>query len=145
MVFPINIINNKKGFFVLTTVILLSATVLITVVGITLNSIDNINNSADSEKALKAWSTVTACAEYALMELSTTTGGLQGWEYASTTGQALLVGSSTCYIYPIIASGTDRIIRASSTVSEFTRKILVDVATNTPSILINSWEEVVDF
>jgi hypothetical protein len=57
----------------------------------------------------------------------------------------LSVGDETCYIYPVVASGTDRLIRASSTVSGFTRKILIDVATNTPKVVVSSWEEVADF
>jgi hypothetical protein len=137
--------NNKKGFFVLTMVLLVCASVLIVVTGMILRSIGDVQETANSEMSLKAWSTVNSCGEYALLQLSTTTDGLAGWEYASTTGESLSVGSSTCYIYPVVASGTDKIIKASSTVAQFTKKIVIDVATNTPNVLINSWEEVADF
>lgn len=137
--------KNNQGFFTLTMVLLVSVAVLAVVSGMILRSITAINQSADSEMSLKAWSTVNACGEHALLQMSTTSDGLPGWNYASTTGESLSVGSSTCYIYPVETSGADKLIRASSTVSGYTKKILIDVATNTPSLLINSWEEVADF
>jgi len=129
--------SNQRGFLVLTMVLLVCATVLIIATGSLLRSISQTNESADSENSLKAWSAVNACGEYALGYLASM------WNYAG--GEPLSVGSSTCYIYPIIASGTSELIRASSTVSGFTKKILIEVATNTPSIVINSWTGVADF
>jgi hypothetical protein len=137
--------TNNQGFFTLTMVLLVSVAVLAVVTGMILRSITAINQSVDSEMSLKAWSTVNACGEHALLQMSTTSDGMPGWSYASTTGESLSVGSSTCYIYPVETSGTDKLIRASSTVSGYTKKIVIDVATNTPSLLVNSWEEVADF
>ena len=132
--------RKKSGFLVLTMVLLVSATVLIIITGILLRSISQINESADSEASLKAWSTVNACGEYAVGQISSTT---VGWSYAGS--ESLAVGSQTCYIYPVTLSGVDKIITASSTVSGFTRKILIDVATNTPNMVISSWGYVADF
>jgi hypothetical protein len=137
--------NKKGGFLVLTLVLLVMATVLIISTGVFLRSIQELNMSADSEKAFKAWSVVNACGEYALDQMSTTTNGRAGWNFASTTGQSLAIGDETCYIYPVTLSGTDKLIMASSTVSGFTRKILIEVATNTPSLVVNSWSVVADF
>lgn len=143
--------NNKRtgGFLVLTLTLLVSATVLIIATGILLRSLSQVNESADTENSLKAWSTVNACGEYALSQMMASTTSTSttaaNWNFASTTGQSLSVGSQTCYIYPVVASGTDKVVHASSTVSNFTKKISIDLATNTPSLIINSWTEVADF
>lgn len=136
--------SKKEGFLVLTMTLLVSATVLIIVTGILLRSIGQVSESGDSGAALRAWSAVNACGEYALNKLTADAGGV-GWGYAG--GESLTVGSTSdsCYIYPVEASGTDQVIKASSTVSGFTRKILIDVATNTPKVEVSSWAEVADF
>ncbi len=145
--------NNKKngGFLVLTMVLLVSAVVLAIATGMMLRSLSEIGESADSEKSLQAWSAVTACGEYALGQMvastTSTSTTAQNWIYPG--GQPLSVplpaGDETCYIYGVTASGTAKIIKASSTVSQFTRKILIEVATNSPRIAVNSWTYVDDF
>jgi len=143
--------NNKKGFLVLTMVLLVCAAVLIIVTGALLRSVSQVQGSADSENSLKAWSAVNACGEYALLQMiasttSTTTTAIN-WGFASTTGMSLDVGGGeeTCYINTVTDNGTAKVVTASSTVSGFTRKIKIEVATNTPSTIINSWEYVAQF
>ena len=139
----INIKNQKGGFLVLTMVLIVSAVVLTVSTGIFLRSISELTESGDSEMSLRAWAAVNACGETAVMGLASTTLG-NGW--STYTGDVELpVGDETCYIYIIETSGTDKIIKASSTVSSFTRKIQVTVATNTPSLVVSAWEEVADF
>ena len=146
------IFSNKRkqdGFLVLTLVLLVCATLIIITTGLLLRSISQTNGGLDSENSLKALSTVNSCGEYALSQMTASstdaTTTASRWGFASTTGMALNIGSEICYIYPIIASGTDKIIKASSTVSSFTRKILIDVATNSPAIIVSSWKSVADF
>jgi hypothetical protein len=129
--------NNQGGFLVLTMVLLVCGAVLIISTGIFLRSISQVKEGGDSENALKAWSTVNACSEYALGKLA------PDWSYAGA--ESLSISGQTCYIYPVVASGTSKFIQASSTVSEFTKKVLIEVATNTPSVVINSWSIVADF
>ncbi len=136
--------NDQRGFLVLTMVLIVSATVLAISLGILLRSIDQINETNDSEASLKAWSVVNACGEYALGQMATTTETLPGWTY--TGAESLSIGGESCYIYSIESGDLEsKLIKASSTVSSFTKKILIEVATNTPEVLINSWEEVSDF
>ncbi len=141
--------KNSGGFLVLTMVLLVCATVLAITTGILLRSVSQVNESADTENSLKAWGVVNACGEYALFQMmasstdATTTAN--NWGFGSTTGLSLPVGDQTCYIYPVVASGTDKLIKASSTVSSFTRKILIDVSTNTPTTTVSSWKTVADF
>lgn len=143
--------KKKDGFLVLTMVLLVSITILAVLTGILLRSISDVSQTADSENALKAWSAVNACGEYALEQMiasstsSTTTA--TNWNYAGdiTLSLPLPDGAETCYIYPVVASGTAKLIRASSTISRFTRKILIEVATNTPTTTVSSWSVVADF
>jgi hypothetical protein len=142
--------NKKKngGFLVLTMVLLVSATVLIVVTGVLLRSIGEMSQSTDSEKSHTAWSTANACGEYALRQLMASTTGSVGWYYLggeSSEDINLDVNGETCYIYPVGDLNGDKIIMASSTVSVFTKKIKIVVATNTPSVLVRSWKEVADF
>jgi len=144
--------KNNKGFITLTLILLSGAVVLAIATGILLRAISDVRETADSENSLKAWSAVNACGEHALLQMiasstSTTTTAVN-WNYASTTGQELDdIGDSgnSCYIYRVTDSGTAKLIKASSTVASFTRKILIEVATNTPSLKINSWNYVADF
>lgn len=136
-------LNKNKGFLVLTMILLVSAVVIAIVTGIMLRSVGEAKASQDTESSLKAWGAVSACGEYALDQLSTTTAGKTGWAYAG--GQTLDLGTETCYIYPIETVGSAKLIKATSTVSSFTKKIKIQVATNTPNIWIDLWEEVADF
>ena len=136
--------KNNKGFLVLTLVLLVCGTVLIIVTGIMLRTVSEVNQTVDSEKALIAWGTVNACGEHALGQMATTQGGLPGWAY--TGNEALAVGTETCYIYGVEdGMAGAKLIKASSTVSGFTKKILIEVATNTPTVIVNSWQQVADF
>lgn len=131
------------GFMVLTIVLLVSATVLSIATGIFFRSIGQITESGDSEAALKTWSVVNSCGEYALREMSSTTDTI-GWSYSGN--ETLNVGSSTCYIYPVEITGSStKIVKASSTISSFTKKIQIEVSTNTPSVVVTSWKEKADF
>ena len=142
MTFDFFLKKKQAGFLVLTITFLVCATVLIIITGVILRSIGQVNESADSEASLKAWSVVNACGEYALNQLASTTGS-PGWSYAG--GESLAVGSETCYIYPVESSSLDKLVKASSTISGFTKKILIEVATNTPAVEVDSWAEVADF
>ena len=134
--------SKKGGFLVLTMVLLVSVTILAVATGIFLRSISVVAETADAESSLKAWGAVTACGEYALGQLASSTDSV-GWSYAG--GETRTVGGETCHIYSVTTSGTAKQIMASSTVALFTKKIVIEVATNTPKILINSWAEVADF
>lgn len=135
--------RENKGFLVLTMVLLVNAVVLALATGIFFRSISQMTETIDSENSLKAWCTVNACGEYALGKITTTAGGQPGWGYLGD--ESLTVGTETCYIYPIEANGTGKSVKASSTVSNFTKKILIEVATSTTGLVVSSWREVADF
>ena len=145
--------NKNKGFIALIFVLAVSAVALLVSAGILLQSITQSVISSSEEMAQKAWASVNGCAEKAVWNISTTTGTAQGWSGDYTTdGHPFTIGGSDCYVYPATSTSTpvadSRLINASSTVSEFTRKIQVIIASSTststpPSIY--SWQEVGDF
>jgi hypothetical protein len=135
--------NKQKGFLVLTLVLLVCATVLAIASGVFLRSIGKVNEVGESEYSFKAWSAVNACGEYALGRMASIASGQPGWAYQGN--ELLTIGGQTCYIYGIITEGETKVIHASSTVSNFTKKLVIEVATNTPKVVINSWREVADF
>lgn len=135
----------QKGFIGLITILTASAIALLIGSTILLKSITEATISLDEENSGRAWAGVNACVEKALLELSSTTGSV-GWNYLG--GETVAVGDYSCYILPIDISGgtsSSRLIKASSTVNNFTRKLSVSVATNTPAVEITSWTEVADF
>ena len=135
--------NKQRGFLVLTLVLLVCATVLAIASGIFLRSIGKVSETGDSENSFKSWSAVNACGEYALGRMASIASGQPGWAYQGN--ELLTIGGETCYIYGIITQGESKIIQASSTVSNFTKKIVIEVATNTPKVVISSWREGADF
>ena len=89
----------------------------------------------------RAWAAANGCVEYALGQFS-----IASTSWSTYTGDnALSIGGNSCYVYTITATGTSMLIRASSTVATYTRKLQVIVATNTPQSVLSSWQEVGDF
>jgi type II secretory pathway component PulK len=139
----------KKGFIALITILTVSAVALVISSTILLKSVTEAQLSRDEEAATKAWATVNACAEVAVFSLaSTSNNGVAVWTTGYPTSlQEVTVGTNTCYYVITGGTGTStaRTINASSTVSNFTRKMSVVVATNTPGLSVDSWELVAEF
>lgn len=134
----------ERGFIALSFVIMVSAIAILISVGTILRSISELRMSLYQEKSSKASASVNACGEYAVRKISTTSDSLPGWDY--TGGELFDLGDSNCYIYPVVASGTSKVIYASSTVSSFTRKLKIEVGTSTNTFVnIQSWSEISDF
>lgn len=135
----------QKGFVALISVLVITAVSIIIGTTVTLKTISHSTMSASENFSAQAWAAVNSCAEYALGELS-----IASTTFTTFTGPvSVSVGSNNCYIYSLTATGTplatSLLIRASSTVSGFTRKLELIVATNTPQSVISSWQEVGDF
>ena len=130
-------VQRSKGFIVLTMVLLVSAVVLAVATGLLLRSISQANESGDSEKSLKAWAGVNACGEYAMGKLgvSNSYAGDETFQFGNET--------EICYIYPVEEDESGvRLVKASSTVSGFTKKVLIQVNANRS---VAFWKEVADF
>lgn len=138
--------NEEKGFIALITILSVSTVALLISAGILLQSITEGITSGNEEMANRAWAASNACIETALFKLASSTG----WSYAG--GETVTIDPDSCYILGVTATGTDlgsRLIKASSTVASFTRKMQAVVATtstSTPlSLTVTSWQEVGDF
>lgn len=152
------IYNDDRGFVALITILIVTSIALILGTTIILKSITQGTNSLADEQAAQAWAAANACAEYALARIST--NGTSTWDIVSgyrgneslPNGSIANIGLTpsgsnvSCSIATIEAGTNDsRIIKATSTVGDFTRKIRISAATNTPSLVISSWSEVGDF
>jgi len=134
-------VRTKSGFVALITVLIVTAVSLIIGTTILLKAITHASMSSSEIFSAEAWTAANSCVEYALGQFSATTSAWTTY----TGGNTLNLGGNNCYIFPITATGTSQLIKASSTVSSFVRKLQVVVATNTPQSVVSSWQEVGDF
>lgn len=137
--------STRTGFIALITVLVVTAVALIVGTSIALKSVSYAQGTQAEISSTQALMAANACVETALGALgaSTTT-------WPTVTASTISVGSNTCYLYAVTAtSGPSgaiyQVIQATSTVSGYTRKLQVIVATNTPAISISSWNQVGDF
>ncbi len=128
----------KSGYIALTTVLILTAVMLIIVLSLNLNAISESKIAISEEATHKAFFLATACAEDALRKLkdNTSYGG----------NETIAIGSESCFIETVEGSGNaNRIVKTRSTVGEHTRKVRVEIATVNPDTAITSWQEVADY
>ena len=138
---------HQKGFVALISVLVVTAVAVIIGTTIILRSLTHATTSLSEIHSAQAWASANGCAEYVLGYVSATSTSFTELIGSSTT---LSIGGVPCYISTITAtSGTPTydylLVKASSTVSEYVRKIQLVVATNTPSAVLDSWQEVGDF
>ena len=143
--------RRQGGFIALITVLVVVAVSLILATSSILKSINQATIGLSEVQTTQAWASANSCVETGL--------GLLGANSTSTwadviTGsghaQTLTFGGIDCQLMAIIAttSGAEtdyRLIRASSTVNGYVRKIRIVAATNTPSTVLSLWQEVGDF
>jgi len=130
--------HSSKGYIALTTVLILTAVMLIIVLGLNLNAISESKIAISEEASQKAFYLATACAEDAIRKLK------DDINYAGN--ETIAIGAESCFIETVEGSGnTNRVVKTQSTVGEHTRKIKVEIATVNPDTAITSWQEVADY
>ena len=131
----------KKGFIALISVLIITAVSIIIGTTVVLKSISHASESLSELYSAQAWSSASGCVEYALGQIS-----VSSTTFSTYTGSTTMsVGSIPCQIMPIVTSGTSIVVKASSTVASYSRRLQVTVATNTPQSVISSWQELGDF
>jgi hypothetical protein len=139
-------VNKKGGFVALTSTLLIMAILIFVVRGISLQIIDDSQIGFSSQQYLKAKYLSDACAEFALLQLannplydsgSTQTDGLGGGECEVVDINNPGSGDITIQVESNVDSG-EYIYRTEIVVSTTT-------ATTTPSVVVDSWEEVDSF
>ncbi len=135
----------KKGFITLILVLTISAIALVISSVSLLRSVTEATISTAEESSNKAWAMVTACVETALTDLASSTNPVGAW-ISYNLSDTISIGTESCY-YEVsgVGTSTERTIHASSSVNTYVRKIEVVASTNTPAMIVDSWQLVADF
>jgi len=128
----------REGYIALLSVLIISAVMVIFLVGGLFRSTGVANMRIKEEAAARAHAAATACAEHALLEL------LQSTDYQGD--EMLSVGEETCQVLFTAGFGnTNRKIFTRSTVLGAVWKIEIHIDTVQPDISIDSWHDVLAF
>jgi len=127
-----------RGFIALISVLVISAVVLVIGIGVSLRSVGESNMSLGEQESNRARALANLCAEQALMKLES---------FLNYSGdESIIIGSESCYILAVGGTGNlNRTVQASSTVSNYTKKVQVVITQISPVMQLSSWEEVADF
>lgn len=108
-------VRRKNGYIALTSVVLMSAILLILAITLAHQSINNGENALDWVKSQQTKQTAVACAEYAMERLTTSL-------YYSGN-ETVIVGDEQCYVDQVTGSGVNnRGIKTRSTVDSLYTK-----------------------
>lgn len=127
----------NRGYIALISVILMSALGLAIMLSVIAAGVDASRTDFSLQQSGGARSLASSCAEEALQKIAET----------STTSSSgnLTIASGTCSYLITSTNGQNITVQSSGFLGTVTSKIKVVLATTTPSVLLSSWEEVVDF
>lgn len=126
--------KKQKGFIAITTVLIISALVLIVGIGISLDSIGEIKMGLQRSLSSQSYYLANLCAEQTLMKLK---------ENSSYPGnETINIENGNCTILPIEGNWT---IKVSASSSGQIKKMKLIVSQIDPEIIVDSWEEVAEF
>ena len=126
--------KKQKGFIAITTVIIVSALVLIVGIGISLESIGEMKMGLQKSLSSQSYYLTNLCAEQALMNLE---------EDSSYLGDEIInISNGSCTILPIEGNWT---IKVSASSSGQIKKMKLVLNQIDPEIIVDSWEEVAEF
>lgn len=128
----------RPGYIALISVLILSAIALAVGIGLATHAVSQDQMDVSRDASIRAYAAATACAEHALIALK---GSL-----LYTGNQTLVYSGDSCTILTVGGAGNlARTVKATSTVSGATRKILIQVEQVNPRMIISSWTDVVNF
>lgn len=128
--------QHDSGFIALLSLLIIGGLTLVIAVGLAFRSVDESKMSQAREFAASSRHVATACAEQALKNIK------DNKNYNG--GETLIFGSVSCEILPVVKNGPDRTVKTQSTVSGFTKKVLLEVKTGA-TLQVLSWQDVPDF
>jgi len=126
----------NSGFIALTSVIIISAVIVLLVIGIFRSSVGEMERGGAREKSDGALSLANTCAEIALYELRKNPDN-----YSVSEEEEISVGEKSCYISSVERE-SDIIIKTRGVSGDYTRKIQIEVASVKPKIEITEWREI---
>lgn len=126
--------KKQKGFIAITTVLIISALVLMVGIGISLESIGEMKMGLQRSLSSQVYYLANLCAEQTLMKLKENSGYLGD--------ETINVENGNCTILPIEGNWT---IKVSASSSGQIKKMKLIVSQIDPEIIVDSWEEVAEF
>jgi len=127
-------LKKQKGFIAITTVLIISALVLMIGIGISLESIGETKMGLQRSLSSQSYYLTNLCVEQTLMKLK---------ENSSYSGdETINVENGNCTILPIEGNWT---IKVSASSSGQIKKMKLIVSQIDPEIIVDSWEEVAEF
>jgi len=127
-------LKKQKGFIAITTVLIISALVLMIGIGISLESIGETKMGLQRSLSSQSYYLTNLCVEQTLMKLK---------ENSSYSGdETINVENGSCTILPIEGNWT---IKVSAFSSGQIKKMKLIVSQIDPEIIVDSWEEVAEF
>jgi len=130
--------RRSVGFIALTSVIIIGAVAILIIVGIFSISRRDMERGLSREFSEKAFSLASLCAEEALYALK------ENSDYLGN--ETFFIGNDFCDI--LLVEGdweTGKTIKTRGVMSDYKRRIKIDISTTTPEIIITDWQEVVEF
>lgn len=131
--------KNEKGYIALTSVIIISAMIMIIAATMSSYSFFSRSNILDAELKKISNALAEACVETALLKLA------QNNSYAGN--ENISIGGKQCLILAIEAGGqaNQKIIKTTASSSNYYANLKITATIIASGILINSWEEVASF
>jgi hypothetical protein len=126
-----------NGYIALTSILIISAIVLLIALSAGLLSISELNMGLEKNQSAEAYYLASACAEQGLQEIRNS-------DSFTGTG-SLSLENGDCSYDVSQTGGEKRTIEASGIVNNIIRKIKISLDTINPNINITSWQEVPDF
>jgi len=130
--------TQNNGYIALVTVLIITAVTLMIAISVNLESMGETKISLAKNQSSKAFYLATACAEDALMKLK------DNLNYGGD--EILTFTQGTCTILPVEGVGNqNRLIKVIGNVSNYTRRIRIEISRVNPDMEISSWQEVTGF
>lgn len=126
-----------NGYIALTSILIISAIVLLIALSTGLLSISELNMGLEKNQSAEAYYLASACAEQGLQEIRNS-------DSFTGTGN-LSLENGNCSYDVSQTGGENRTVEASGIVNNIIRKIKISLDTINPNINITSWQEVPDF
>ena len=128
----------SAGFIGLVSVLIVSAVVLVLSLGLLSRSYEETVMGFGEQESHRALGLANLCAELALIRLQSILN------YAG--GESIIEDGESCDILAVGGAGNlNRTIKTQSVVSQYHKKVKVEITLISPVLNIASWEEVPDF
>lgn len=129
--------SSPHGYIALLSVIIIGVIGTSAMLSVIFAGISATKTDITVEQGGQARFLASSCGEEALQKiLETSTTSSQG---------SLSLGGNTCSYSITSGSGQSLVINALGAVGTLTSKVLIIVATTSPSLVVSSWQEVGDF